>query len=96
MEHATQRPLQIVQRDRPVGPRSSIQSPGPRSYHQAIAMALEGKYCHTRGRKEEKTLGGRLLRLLRRRGIGSDSTIRSLASWDYRHGDEAERGLAGP
>lgn len=25
-----------------------------------------------------------------------DSTTWSLASWNYRHGDEAERGLAGP
>jgi hypothetical protein len=27
---------------------------------------------------------------------GIDSTTHSLASWNYRHGDEAERGLAGP
>jgi hypothetical protein len=46
--------------------------------------------------EKKKTLGSRLLRLLRRRGVGIDSTICSLASWNYRHGDEAERGLAGP
>jgi hypothetical protein len=71
MDNATEHPLHVVQRDHLVEPRSSIQSPGPRSSHQAIAMALDVKCCHTRGRKEEKTLGSRLLRLLRRIGVGN-------------------------